>query len=75
MQREWFDRIMAHAKANYARDGWDVFYECVDFSDFKDDCQRLNLDTYEKAFEEYRELCLIKAEQREEQYAMAREGW
>lgn len=75
MLTEWFLKIRSHAAANYERDGWDMFYECVDFADFQETCKEFNLDTYEKAFQEYKERCELKAEQREEQYAMAREGW
>lgn len=73
--QQWFMNIRKYAADNYERDGWDCFYECVDFSDFAATCERMNLDTVDKAFEEYRQLCLVKADQREEQYAMAREGW
>lgn len=75
MRTEWYNKIMTHAKANYERDGWDMFVECTDFADFDDRCNVMNLDTYEKAFEEYKESCELWAERREEQYAMAREGW
>ena len=80
--REWFEKIMSHAVTNYSVDGWDCFVECVDFVDFTNAALRRNRETgqpsfytYEDAFEHYRELCKAKADQREEQYAMAREGW
>lgn len=72
---QWFMHIRKYAADNYERDGWDMFYECVDFADFVAACESMNLDTVDKAFEEYKEWCEVKAEQREEQYAMAREGW
>lgn len=75
MQKNWWEKILTHAYKNYERDGWDMVVECVEFNDFKATCNRLNLDTYEKAFEEYRQWCEQKADQREDQYAMAREGW
>jgi len=75
MRTQWYNNIMANAKAMYERDGWDMFVECIDFADFNSDCERFQLDTYDKAVLHYTELCLAKAEQREEQYAMAREGW
>lgn len=62
----WFDRIMLHAKANYGSYGWDNFVECVDRADFKATCTRLNLDTYEKAYTEFREWCELKRDMEEE---------
>jgi hypothetical protein len=72
---QWFIQISAHAQVNYELNGWDCFVECVDLADFVETCERLNLDTVDKAFNEYKEWCEQKADQREEQYAMAREGW
>lgn len=75
MLTDLFLKVRSHAAKNYERDGWDMFYECVDFADFQETCKEMNLDTYEKIFEEYKQRCELWAERREEQRAMADEGW
>ena len=34
--RPFVDRVMAHARDNYARGGWDIVYECWDTWDVSD---------------------------------------
>lgn len=73
--RAWYETIMAHAKANYGKDGWDAFVECVDFSDFKRDVEKKKLDSYPKVFTEYHEWCKIHAEMQAEHDAEADSSW
>ena len=49
---EWFDRLLAHARANY-EDGWDVFYECMDDVALRHDCTQHELGTWEDVFSFY----------------------
>lgn len=76
LMREWYEKILAHAKKNYnGKDGWDAFVECVDYGDFKYLVERQKLDTYEKAFTEYHEWCKIHAEMQSEHDAEADSSW
>lgn len=71
--REWFDKIMAHARANYRTNGWDNFVEGIGFDDFVAMATRpaygspgehrfnspgpYRFNTYEDAFSFYTEWC------------------
>ncbi len=52
--RNWFDALMAHAKKNYSKGGWDIFVECVGFSDFREDYKAGEFADYASALAFYK---------------------
>jgi hypothetical protein len=67
----WFWDIMNHAKANYGKDGWDSFVECMDLKDFWKDYDKNLFVDYASAFEYYRLWCKEHDEYRKDIYAEA----
>ena len=49
---EQVDRIMAHARDNWGRDGWDMVYECMDLPDFQRLANETKCETFDDLFRE-----------------------
>ena len=58
-QREMYDALQKHARANYTK-GWDWIVECVEFGDFQDAIIDFKLDTYAKVLTHYSECVEIR---------------
>ena len=64
--RNWFDALMAHAKKNYSKGGWDMFVECVDFNEFTDEYNAKQFDSYDSAMAFYKADLNMRDEIRED---------
>ena len=51
-----YERLYAHALANYSNGGWDYFVECCDFEEFCRIADRHNWQTYEAALQYYQNI-------------------
>ena len=54
--RTIYERLYAHAVANYSNGGWDYFVECCDFEEFCLIADRHNWQTYEAALQHYQNI-------------------
>ena len=64
--RTWHESIMATAKDNYERDGWDIFAECVGVEDFVDDYNKNLFVDFITALDYYTDVCRLHNERRKD---------
>ncbi len=64
--RNWFDAILKHAQQNYSKGGWDMFVECVGFSDFRRDHEAGEFTDHASALAFYKADLGIRNEVRED---------
>ena len=46
------DRILAHARDNYGKNGWDMVYECMELPEFQRLADETKCETFEDLFRE-----------------------
>jgi hypothetical protein len=49
---EQVDRILAHARDNWGKNGWDMVYECMDLREFQRLADEMKCETFEDLFRE-----------------------
>jgi hypothetical protein len=54
-----YNAMLAHAKANYEKDGWDYFVECFDLASLQDASDRCRCASFEELFREIARLCAM----------------